>query len=94
MAQSKQVISLEIYRIHFAAEIRDVRTGETETVEGSFASKTVAWPEKQVMEFTGSSKRKPPLIFLRLESYASEKVVVTFDLQDLIDADFTAVEFC
>lgn len=93
MGQSKYGLTLEVYKIHYAAEIRDTRTGETETKEGCFVSKTVAWPEKQVMEVTGSSKRKPPLIFVRLESFATEKIIVTFDLQDLLDADFTAVEY-
>ena len=94
MAQSKMSMSLEVYKIHYAAEIRDTRTGETEIVEGSFASKSTSWPERQVMQVTGSDKRKPPLIFVRLESFASEKFIVTFDLQDLIDADFSAVEYC
>ena len=94
MAQNRHGITLEVYRVHYAAEIRDVRTGETEIREGDFVTRTMAWPEKQVMEVTGSNKRKPPLIFERIESLASEKILVTFDLQDLLDADFTAVEYC
>ena len=94
MAQSKMSMALEVYKIHYAAEIRDTRTGETEIVEGSFASKSTSWPESQVMKATGSDKRKPPLIVVRLESFATEKYVVTFDIQDLLDAEFSSVEYC
>lgn len=94
LAQNRHGITLEVYRVHYSAEIRDVRTGDTDIVEGDFVTRTMAWPEKQVMEITGSSKRKPPLIFVRLESLASEKILVTFNLQDLLDADFSAVEYC
>lgn len=93
MKGKRDEIEVEVYRVHYSAEIRDTRTGDVSGVQGKLYTRTFAWIEKQVQEAIGCRKGGP-LVFQRMESFASEKLLVRCTIEDLLASDFASIETC